>query len=1048
MKKRTILKRLLVAFVSAAVTVGTLPASLESVSTVKAADSTELDDEQYTKIENISNDTIIGADLSYCQTQQDWGKTFADFDGNSQTTALPALKQAGVNTISVKVAVNPSDDHAYYRLENGIATLKAAESAGFSTNLVLMYSDELTWRNYQQVPAAWAEEEDLEAKALSYTGEVMDALEEAGLSPDIITIGHNIGWEFLGYSGDDSWKVWESVAKLAKAVRERSADAKIAVGITADNDSKSPTDIQWILEKLNQDWLENDYGFSYDYVDVTVASADMDAEYIASMREQFESSEEAAGKTAKLYISDVSYDRASEKVNKEDLIMEQADGIYHSLKATISAGNSGGIIYDSADIVGDNDWGLASLFDEYGTPVDSIRVLGLAQGMEVAAITRDPYQYGTENSLKDEEVTFTKIDGMTKDTVKGVDVSSYIALENAGVTFSDNDGNEKELMQILSENGVNSVRIRLWNDPYNSTTGNTYGGGVCDLETGLKIAEEATKYNMNITICLQYSDFWTDPAQQHLPKAWVEDEGDVEKMSENVYNYTKEVLDAFNEIEGINIQMVQVGNEITNGFMNILVNRAAGDDWQTIWEDKEKSTEINTYLKAGIKAVREETPDALVVLHLETPNVDKYATIMDTWERDGVDYDVLGSSYYPFYSPKVNTPENLTKVMQLASDYGKLFAVVETAWANTTQDADGTANTIGANRTFVYDVSPQGQVDAMTQMYQVLTSGDNALGAFYWEPAWVPVNAGWRYWQENKDASNEYGTGWAAEDSVEYLGEDKYYYKGEPVWGGSSWDNNTLFDMHGTALKSLAFFKEADSGEQVQKTILSCVDEEGNEIGRTFVDVPVGEQDVASLPTIFGYAPTKNVYSFLVQGSTAGMTTIRIKYHAVIDAKLYTTSYTYNGKVKKPAVKVVYGSTVLAKKTLKSTSDITVTYASGRKNVGKYKVTIKGKGEYAGTKTLTFTIKPPKTAVKKLTAGSGKMTVQVTQKKTQVTGYKIQYSTSSTFTSAKTVTVKGYKNTSKVIKSLKHKTVYYVRVATYKGSYTSAWSAVKKVKVK
>ena len=76
------------------------------------------------------------------------------------------------------------------------------------------------------------------------------------------------------------------------------------------------------------------------------------------------------------------------------------------------------------------------------------------------------------------------------------------------------------------------------------------------------------------------------------------------------------------------------------------------------------------------------------------------------------------------------------------------------------------------------------------------------------------------------------------------------------------------------------------------------------------------------------------------------------------------------------------------------------------------------------------------------------MTVQVTQKKTQVTGYKIQYSTNSTFTNAKTVTVKGYKNTSKVIKSLKHKTVYYVRVATYKGSYTSAWSAVKKVKVK
>ena len=67
---------------------------------------------------------------------------------------------------------------------------------------------------------------------------------------------------------------------------------------------------------------------------------------------------------------------------------------------------------------------------------------------------------------------------------------------------------------------------------------------------------------------------------------------------------------------------------------------------------------------------------------------------MDTWERDNVDYDVLGSSYYPYWSinEKANTPETLTKVQKLAADYGKLFAVLETSWLTTVKDADGTPN--------------------------------------------------------------------------------------------------------------------------------------------------------------------------------------------------------------------------------------------------------------------------------------------------------------------------------------------------------------------
>ncbi|MGN1420393.1 MAG: leucine-rich repeat domain-containing protein [Eubacterium sp.] len=167
---------------------------------------------------------------------------------------------------------------------------------------------------------------------------------------------------------------------------------------------------------------------------------------------------------------------------------------------------------------------------------------------------------------------------------------------------------------------------------------------------------------------------------------------------------------------------------------------------------------------------------------------------------------------------------------------------------------------------------------------------------------------------------------------------------------------------------------------------------------------------------------------------------------------LSATSYTYDGKVKTPSVTVKDSKG----KTLKKNTDYTVSYASGRKNVGKYAVTIKFKGNYSGTKTLYFTIKPKATSISSLTAGSKKFTVKWKKQSTQTTGYQIQYSTSSKFTNAKTVTVSKNSTTSKTISKLKSKKKYYVRVRTYKtvkvnGKSTkvySSWSKAKSVTTK
>ena len=168
--------------------------------------------------------------------------------------------------------------------------------------------------------------------------------------------------------------------------------------------------------------------------------------------------------------------------------------------------------------------------------------------------------------------------------------------------------------------------------------------------------------------------------------------------------------------------------------------------------------------------------------------------------------------------------------------------------------------------------------------------------------------------------------------------------------------------------------------------------------------------------------------------------------------KLKATSLTYNGKVRTPKV-IVKDRTG---KTLVKNTDYTVSYAKGRKYVGKYAVKITFKGKYSGTKTLYFTIKPKATSISSLKAGSKKFTVKWKKQATQTTGYQVQYSASSKFSKAKTVTVGKNTTVSKKISKLSGKKKYYVRVRTYKTvkingksiRIYSGWSKAKTVKTK
>ena len=163
------------------------------------------------------------------------------------------------------------------------------------------------------------------------------------------------------------------------------------------------------------------------------------------------------------------------------------------------------------------------------------------------------------------------------------------------------------------------------------------------------------------------------------------------------------------------------------------------------------------------------------------------------------------------------------------------------------------------------------------------------------------------------------------------------------------------------------------------------------------------------------------------------------------------TTFTYNGKTQTPTVTVKDSK----KKTLKNKTDYTVTYSRGRKNVVRYSVKVKFKGNYSGKKTFYYNIVPKATSVKSVKGLSKGMQVNLKLQKTQTTGYQIQYSTFKNFKNAKTVTVKNTVSAKKITK-LMAKKKYFVRVRTYKTTkfsgknynIYSSWSSAKTVVTK
>ncbi len=386
-----------------------------------------------------------------------------------------------------------------------------------------------------------------------------------------------------------------------------------------------------------------------------------------------------------------------------------------------------------------------------------------------------------------------KVENLPEDFIFGMDISSVLAEEASGVKYYDFDGNEADLFQILADNGINCIRVRIWNNPYDDE-GHGFGGGNCDIRTAVEIGKRATACGMKLLADFHYSDFWADPGKQMVPRAW---KGmDSEQKETALYEYTLDCMKQLKEA-GVDVCMVQVGNE-TNGWL-------CGEK---IWSD------IAHLMDAGARAVWEVYPDALIAVHFANPeNPDsyrRYAEKLAYYEQYGrIRYDVFATSYYPYWH---GTLDNLAAILtEISETYGKKVMVMETSYAYTGADTDFSGNTIGDGSAVVrdYPYTPQGQANSVRAITDtVVNRTPDGIGVCYWEGAWITV--GTDSWEENHEKWEKYGSGWASSYARVYDPNDagKWY-------GGSAVDNQAFFDAEGKPLESLKVFRLMRTGNEI-----------------------------------------------------------------------------------------------------------------------------------------------------------------------------------------------------------------------------------------
>ena len=334
----------------------------------------------------------------------------------------------------------------------------------------------------------------------------------------------------------------------------------------------------------------------------------------------------------------------------------------------------------------------------------------------------------------------------TDSFIRGVDLSFTPEIRSAGTLFKYNNvvGN---ILSIVKDRGINTVRLRLWYSPASSHS---------NLQEIIGFATEIKNMGLAVYLDIHYSDTWADPGNQTKPAAW--QSLSFTQLKDSMYSYTKRVVKACSDA-GAKPSIVQIGNETNSGFL--WDDGRVGGSYNVNWPN------YAALLKSGIQAVKDVDPGIKTMIHFAGSSGADW--FFSNLQSQTVNYDYIGLSYYPVWHGKDLDilSQDLTA---LVNTYNKPIIIAETAYPFTLGWNDYTNNIIGLTNQLIpaYAASLSGQANFISALIKKIRSLPNSKGAgiCYWAPDWVA-------------------------------------FKGPIATNGSVWENLALFDFNNNAVPAL-----------------------------------------------------------------------------------------------------------------------------------------------------------------------------------------------------------------------------------------------------
>ena len=303
---------------------------------------------------------------------------------------------------------------------------------------------------------------------------------------------------------------------------------------------------------------------------------------------------------------------------------------------------------------------------------------------------------------------------------KGGDVSWLPQMEATGFKFFESDGTETDCLVILKNRGMNTVRLRVFVNPSSHPQ-----NGHCSKEETVAMAVRAKELGMRVMIDFHYSDTWADPANQTKPAAWAN--CTFAALKDSVYQHTYDVLNAL-KTAGVTPEWVQIGNEIPSGML---------------WPEGSYTNfgQLSALINKGYDATKDIDSNIKVIVHIDKGNDNsRFRWFFDLAVANGMKFDVIGASYYPYwlgsdYTATINDLE--TNLNDMVTRYDKDVMVVE----------------VGGDYTLV-----QNTQDMLNQVISIVRGipSKRGLGVIYWEPEGAKSWSNYQLncWQNNGKPSS------------------------------------------------------------------------------------------------------------------------------------------------------------------------------------------------------------------------------------------------------------------------------------------------------